>query len=357
MKAKRWNCLNFLLIGSILIAACTLAARATVTNPPTGPDEFTQATRSLANTPSPTTANSAHPTVTPIDLPGTAAGTTPPTSRPTTLPAELSSPTPTIDWQAFDCPKGEWVPSGSAAGRDIGVALQRGIAGEQDFQPNFFPQIYDTLGRPDIYQLEEWVVVNTAFQWMEGSENVLHRTPGGYEYFDYFYVGGFLDELPIDQQLDDIARQWPAIPPEVIACFPWSELFNQTPTPSNVEALAEVDCSGVEWIDPQSEQGQQIGQQLLSLNPHPPSVGEAFKRVGRIEKVGDWIIYQAAESDLGTLYVLGPTSDGVQFFGEGWRMRSGDEDLKDIQAHLLERLPEAPLPLIACIQPEPWLYY
>jgi len=119
--------------------------------------------------------------------------------------------------------------------------------------------------------------------------------------------------------------------------------------------LAEVDCSGIERIDPQSKQGQQIGQQLLSLNPQSPSVGEAFKRVGPIEKVGDWIIYQA-ESDTGTLYVLGPTSGGVQFFGEGWMMTSGDEDIKDIQAHLLERLPEAPLPLIACIQPEPWLY-
>jgi hypothetical protein len=192
---------------------------------------------------------------------------------------------------------------------------------------------------------------------MEGTSYVLHRTPAGYEYFDYFSVGGFLDDLPIDQQLEDIARQWPAIPPEVIFCFPWSELFAPTPTPSDVEALAEVDCSEVEWIDPQSEQGQQIGGQLLSLNPQPPGVGEAFKRVGQIEKVGDWIIYQAAESDLGTLYVLGPTLDGVQFFGEGWMTRSGDEDIKDLQAHLLERLPEAPLPLIACIEPEPWLYY
>ncbi|MEJ2353433.1 MAG: hypothetical protein P8Y03_26930 [Anaerolineales bacterium] len=77
-----------------------------------------------------------------------------------------------------------------------------------------------------------------------------------------------MDEVPLNQQFEDIARHWPEIPREVIACFAWREV-HPTPKPGNVEALGDVDCSTVEWIEPQSDQGRQIGERLLSLYPVP----------------------------------------------------------------------------------------
>lgn len=284
------------------------------------------------------------------------------TPNPSRTPSPTPFPTAVVDWNAVNCSSLEWIPSSSDQGREIGLALQRGLSQHWLFQ-GFYPQIYDTTGRTWIYRVENWAVVNTGFQVLEGAIHVLASTGSGFTYLDYFVVqGSFAEGLSDEEAFSNLAHNWPDIPPEAIACLPWKFLGHwregPTQTPTNLAALRVSDCSKVEWIDPQTEEGRLMSELLLSIHTQPAPLERIFNRIGPIQKVGEWVIYQAERSNFPTLYVLGPTSQGLQFFGEGWESVYGEnqQDLEDIQRHLLERIPEAPIALAGCIRPEPWLF-